>query len=140
MCDSTSSFILFSYIMIIFILTILTLSLIFNILYDLRNLWMTLRIHLSWYNPLSFVTFSYFFNLRFSEVNSSRFSFFQTFFNLNISFLFFFSFFYLTFLLLFLFAPVSVIHFPSYLNFSFDLKDFIRFVEETHWIYLKLRN
>ena len=26
-------------------------------LYDLRNLWMAMCIHLSWYNPLSFVTF-----------------------------------------------------------------------------------
>ena len=40
-----------------FILTILTLSLIFNFSYDLRNLWMAMCIHLSWYNPLSFITF-----------------------------------------------------------------------------------
>ena len=53
-------YLLFYYILLYydyFILTILTLSLIFNFLYDLRNLWMAMCIHLSWYNPLSFVTF-----------------------------------------------------------------------------------
>ena len=61
MCDSTSYFILFSYTMTIFILTIFTLSLIFNFLYDLRNLWMAMCIHLSDFDIIPFPLSLFFF-------------------------------------------------------------------------------